>query len=166
MKFSQKVKITTIQNLKFIIHNCFCDSIYSMNPHRITFILLFLFLASLPSNLWAKKHHTPTATPTETFTDTPTATATFTPTAAQRLRGRSRTGRRQCGRVPSRRSPPCRAEVWAIVSATAPYLSSARAAPSPAPPTSPAAAQRSPRSGIRKKKSATSVDAAAAAAPC
>jgi hypothetical protein len=35
---------------------------------------------------------------------------------------------------------PCRAEVWAIVSATAPYLSSARPAPPPAPPAAPAPA--------------------------
>src|ERR1019366_3579976 len=61
---------------------------------------------------------------------------------------------------------PCRAAVWAIVLATAPYLSSARPAPSPSPPTSPAAAPafapiRNPE--FAKKKSATSVDAAAAA---
>jgi hypothetical protein len=68
-----------------------------------------------------------------------------------------------CGTAPR---IPCRAVVWAIVLATAPYLSSARPAPSPAPPTSPAAAPafapiRNPE--FAKKKSATSVDAAAAA---
>jgi tripartite motif-containing protein 71 len=43
-----------------------------MNYQRILLLTLFAFVAARPSDLWARKHHTPT--PTETPADTPTET--------------------------------------------------------------------------------------------
>src|ERR1700733_1960478 len=49
-----------------------------MNLRRPAFAVLLFAVFAHPSDLWAKRHHTPT--PTETPTDTPTSTPTASPT--------------------------------------------------------------------------------------